>query len=134
MKSKPIHSLQIARLCAQAADNKKGEDILVLDVREISSVSDYFVIVTGQSEPHLKAVRNEIEAKLKEMGASCKGIDGFPHSQWVVMDYFDVLVHIFAKEPREFYALERLWGDAPKVVWQAGTSSAAEKTSSSKKK
>src|SRR4051812_280444 len=112
MASKKLTSLDVARLCAQAADNKKGEDILVLDVHDISSVTDYFVIVTGQSEPHLKAIRNEIEGKLKESGMVSKGIDGFPHSQWVVMDYFDVLVHVFAREPREFYALERLWGDA----------------------
>jgi ribosome-associated protein len=110
--------LQIARSCAQAADNKKGEDILVLDLREISSVADFFVIISGQSEPHLKAIRNEIEDKLKKEGVSAKGIDGFPQSQWVVMDYIDVLVHVFAKDQREFYALERLWGDAKRIDWQ----------------
>jgi len=110
-------SLQIAHLCAQAADRKKGEEIIVLDVREISSVADFFVIVSGQSEPHLKAIRNEIEEKLKEAGADAKGIDGFPMSHWVVMDYIDVIVHIFSKERREFYALERLWGDAKRVDW-----------------
>ena len=118
MRTKKLTSLDVACLCAQSADNKKGEDILVLDVHDISSVADYFVIITGQSEPHLKAVRNEIEQKLKDQGVVAKGIDGFPHSQWVVMNYFDVLVHIFAREPREFYALERLWGDAAKVEWQ----------------
>jgi ribosome-associated protein len=111
-------SLQIARLCAQGADHRKGEDIIVLDLREISSVSDFFVIVSGQSEPHLKAIRNEIEGRLQEKGISPKGIDGFPQSQWVVMDYVDVMVHIFATEPREFYSLERLWGDAPRVKWE----------------
>lgn len=111
-------SLQIAHLCAEAADHRKGENIIVLDLRGISSVSDFFVIVSGSSEPHLKAIRNEIEHRLKEKHVSPKGIDGFPQSQWVVMDYIDVMVHIFAKDQREFYALERLWGDAKSIEWQ----------------
>jgi ribosome-associated protein len=111
-------SLQIAHLCAEAADHRKGEDISVLDLRGISSVADFFVIVSGSSEPHLKAIRNEIEHRLKEENISPKGIDGFPQSQWVVMDYIDVMVHIFNKGQREFYALERLWGDAKFIDWQ----------------
>jgi ribosome-associated protein len=107
--------LQIARLCAQVADDKKGEEIVSLDLREISSVTDFFVIVSGQSEPHLKAIRNEIELRLKKEGIHPHGIDGFPQSQWVVMDYVDVIVHIFSKDRREFYALEQLWGDARRV-------------------
>ncbi len=110
--------LQIAVLCARAADSKKGEEILLLDVRDISSVSDFFIIVSGQSEPHLKAMRNEIELQLKKEGIVAKGIDGFPHSQWVIMDYLDVMVHIFSSERRDFYALERLWGDAPLIDWK----------------
>ena len=111
-------SLQIARLCAQAADHKKGEDIAVMDLRKISSVSDFFVIITGHSEPHLKAIRNEIELRLKKNDVHAKGIDGFPHSQWVVMDYFDVIIHIFTNQRRAFYALEQLWGDAHQIDWQ----------------
>ena len=112
-----MNSLQIARLCAQAADQRKGENILVLDLREISSVADYFVIISGTSEPHLKAIRNEIESSLKEQNVRAQGIDGFPQSQWVVMDYLDVMVHIFARDRREFYSLERLWGDARRIEW-----------------
>ena len=112
-----ITSLEMAKLCAHYADQKKAEDILILDLRGISSVTDYFVIVSGHAEPHLKAIRNEIEFQLKERGIRAHGIDGFPSSQWLVMDYLDVLVHIFAKDRREFYSLERLWGDAPKVDW-----------------
>jgi ribosome-associated protein len=108
-------ALQTARLAAEAADHRKGEDILILDVRESSSVSDYFVLVSGTSEPHLKAIRNEIEERLKKQGVRAHGVDGFPKSHWVVMDYIDVVIHLFDKETREFYALERLWGDAPTV-------------------
>ena len=111
-------SLQIAHLSAQAADHKKGEDIVIMDLRKISSVSDFFVIVTGHSEPHLKAIRNEIELRLKKNGARAKGIDGFPHSQWIVMDYFDVIIHIFTDQRRTFYALEQLWGDARQISWK----------------
>ena len=110
--------IQTARLCARSAENKKGEDILAFDLRAVSSVADFFVIVTGQSEPHLKAIRNEIEARLKEKGVTARGIDGYPLSQWVVMDYNEVIVHIFSKERREFYDLERLWGDAAHLNWQ----------------
>jgi len=111
-------SLQIARLCAQTADRKKGEKILLLDLREISSVADFFVIISGQSEPHLKAIRNEIELKVKEEGVHPRGIDGYPASQWIVMDYLDVLVHILSPRTREFYALELLWGDARNIPWE----------------
>lgn len=111
-------SLEIAQNCARFADNKKGEEIIIMDVREISSIADFFVIASGQSEPHLKAIRNEIEEKLKEAGVNAKRIDGFPKSQWVVMDYIDVVVHLFDKDTREFYGLERLWGDAKKIDWQ----------------
>lgn len=109
--------LQITRLCAQAADDRKAEEIIALDLREISTVADFFVIASGSSEPHLKAIRNHIEETLKKNGVAPRGIDGFPMSQWVVMDYFDVLVHVFSKDRREFYSLERLWGDAKRVEW-----------------
>ncbi|MDD2710009.1 MAG: ribosome silencing factor [Verrucomicrobiae bacterium] len=113
-----MNSLQIARACAQAADMKKAEDIVILDLRGISSITDFFVIASGHAEPHLKAVRNEIEKNLKEKGVFAHGIDGLPMSQWIVMDYLDALVHLFAKDRREFYSLERLWGDAPRINWQ----------------
>lgn len=120
-----MNSLQIARLCASAADDRKGEEILALDLRKISSVADFFVIVSGTSEPHLKAIRNHIEEKLKQKGVAARGVDGFPMSQWVVMDYIDVLVHIFSKDRREFYSLERLWGDAARVDWNGGSKDGA---------
>jgi len=112
-------SLQTAIWCASSADNKKGEDIVVLDLRKISTVTDFFVIVTGNSEPHLKALRNEVEAKLKEKGVYPRGMDGLSSSQWIVMDYHDVLIHILSRERRNFYAIERLWGDAQRVEWHA---------------
>jgi len=78
-------------------------------------MADYFVICSATSEPHLKAIVNEIEAKLKEQGVRCAHVDGRPVSNWMVMDYVDVIVHVMRDTMREYYGLERLWGDAKKV-------------------
>jgi len=91
----------------------------VLDLREISTFTDFFVICSATSEPQLKAIANEIETRLKEGHAiRAVAIDGFPASQWMVLDYLQVVVHIFHREKRAFYSLEDLWGDAPRVDWE----------------
>ena len=90
---------------------------MILDVREKSGITDFFMIASGTSEPHLKALRDEIEERAREKGVRARGVDGFPMSQWVVLDFVDAVVHLFSRECREFYALERLWGDAPRVDW-----------------
>ena len=107
---------KLAQLCRELADNKKAEDTLILDVREISSVTDYFVITSGSSEPHLRAISDEIINRLKERdGVSPRGRDGTISGGWVVLDFFDVIVHIMRADAREHYDLESLWGDAPRV-------------------
>src|SRR6266852_8829838 len=98
------------------ADNKKAENIVVLDVRELSSVTDYFVIASGTSEPHLRAIVDEITEKLREeQHLRPKAIDGAFQTAWVVLDYFDVIVHVMRQDVRDRYDLETLWGDAPRV-------------------
>ena len=93
---------------------------MVLDLQGISSFTDYFVICSGTSEPHLKAIAGEIEERLREEhGIRAVSVDGFPASQWIVLDYMQVIVHVFRQEKREFYSLEDLWGDAPRVAWEA---------------
>jgi ribosome-associated protein len=88
-------------------------------LRGISTFTDFFVICSGTSEPHLKAIAGEIETRLKqEHGVRATAIDGFPASQWIVLDYMQVIVHVFHQTKREFYALEDLWGDAPRVEWE----------------
>jgi len=100
--------------------NKKAEEIVVLDLREISTFTDFFVICSASSEPQLKAIAGEIEAQLKRDHATRPvAVDGFPASQWIVLDYMQVIVHIFHAEKRAFYSLEDLWGDAPRLAWQA---------------
>ncbi len=115
-----MESIEIARLCAQYADEKKAEDILLLDLRGLSPVTDFFVIVTANSNPQLRAVRDQIVEEMREQNA-LKPIhsDGSYESQWLIVNYPNVLVHILSPEKREFYALEELWGDAPTVAWQA---------------
>jgi ribosome-associated protein len=114
-----MDSRKLALLCRRLADNKKGEDIVILDVRELSSVTDYFVIASGTSEPHLRAIVEEITDKLRdEHNLRPRAVDGTLHTAWVVLDFFDVIVHVMRADVRERYDLETLWGDAPRVRFQ----------------
>lgn len=111
-----MDSRKLAMLCRELADNKKAEDIVILDLRKISSITDYFVICTGTSEPHLRAIVDEIQEHLEEEHhLSPRGTDGSINTSWVVLDYFDVIVHVMRSDVRELYNLEDLWGDAPQV-------------------
>ena len=93
---------------------------MVLDLHEISTITDFFVICSGTSEPHLKAIATEIETRLKEdHGVRASAVDGFPASQWIVLDYMQVIAHVFHRDKRAFYSLENLWGDAPRISWAA---------------
>ncbi len=92
---------------------------MVLDLRGISTFTDFFVLCSAASEPQLKAIAGEIEAQLKQEKIRPTAVDGFPASQWIVLDYMQVIVHIFHAEKRDFYSLEDLWSDAPRLAWQA---------------
>lgn len=95
----------------------------MLDLREISTFTDFFVICSASSEPQIKAIAGEIEAGLKrDHGVHPVAVDGFPASQWIVLDYLQVVVHIFHRDKREFYSLESLWGDATRLQWEPATS------------
>jgi ribosome-associated protein len=111
-----MDSRKLALLCRELADNKKAEDIVILDVRELSSVTDYFVIASGTSEPHLRAIVEEITDRLREdRNLRPKAVDGTSQTAWVVLDFFDVIVHVMRRDVRERYDLETLWGDAPRI-------------------
>jgi len=111
-----MDSRKLALRCRELADNKKAEEIVILDVRELSSVTDYFVIASGSSEPHLRAIVDEITEKLREESQlRPRAIDGTLQAAWVVLDYFDVIVHVMRQDVRDRYDLETLWGDAPRV-------------------
>jgi ribosome-associated protein len=111
-----MESKKLARLCRELADNKKAEDIIVLDVRKLSSVTDYFVIASGTSQPHLRAIVEEITGRLRdEHGLRPARSDGSTGGNWVVLDFFDVIIHVMHAETRRHYDLEGLWGDAKPV-------------------
>jgi ribosome-associated protein len=104
-----------ARLGAQAALDKRAGDLIVLDLRGLSGVADFFLICDGQSTTQIQTIADSIEARLKAEGVRPLHSEGLPESGWLLLDYGDVVVHVFLRETREFYALERLWGDAPQV-------------------
>jgi ribosome-associated protein len=107
---------QIARACAEAAADKKAEDIVLLDLRNLSSFTDFFLICSASSEPQLKAISSAIREQLREKhNRKTYSEDGFPISQWIVLDFGDVIVHLFHSEKRGYYSLEKLWGDAPQI-------------------
>lgn len=111
-----MDSKKLALLCGQYADNKKGENIVILDVRGLSSFTEFFVIVSGTSDPHLRAICDEvIEGLARDHAIRPRAIDGTINSSWIVLDYDDVVVHLMRPELRERYDLEGLWGDAKHV-------------------
>ena len=111
-----MEAKKLALLCRELADNKKAEDIIVLDVRSLSSITDYFVLASGTSEPHLRAISEEIVSQLrKQHDVDPRMVDGNIQSGWMVVDLFDVIVHVMHKEVRKKYDLETLWSDAPRV-------------------
>jgi ribosome-associated protein len=102
------------RAAAFLAD-KKGEELVAIDVSEVSSLSDYVILVSGSSPPHLKAMFNDLQHELKQEGVYAFRKGGAPESGWMVVDYVDLIIHIFLPETRTYYALEDLWPEAPRL-------------------
>jgi ribosome-associated protein len=103
------------RRAARAALDKRATDLVVLDVQGISSVTDYFLVCSGKSTTHMETITDAIRAELKSDGVRPLHAEGVAESGWILLDYGDVLMHVFLEETRMYYALERLWGDAPAV-------------------
>ncbi len=115
MPTKP-DTRDLATLCAELADLHKAENICVLDVRGVSSITDYFVLATGNNEPHVRAIWNEITRRIKELHSiSARTPEGGRENKWVVVDYYDVVVHVMHSDQRSQYDLDGLWNDAPQV-------------------
>ncbi|HEX6947426.1 MAG TPA: ribosome silencing factor [Acidimicrobiia bacterium] len=109
----------MARVAADAIFSKKGADILLLDVSGQFFLSDVFVIATGTSRPHVQALAEHVEEKLaEEFDAKPLRVEGASEAEWVLLDYGDVIVHLFQPAPRDFYSLERLWGDSTRIRWE----------------
>lgn len=111
----PPGGLTKALQCAQAALDKKAVDLVVFDVGAFTSIADYLVICTGKSDRQVQAIAQAIDEQLREQGHRSIAIEGMTRGQWVLMDFNDVIVHVFYKPVREFYDLERLWEHAPQV-------------------
>lgn len=106
---------KLLQLAAEAALSKKAEDIVALDLRALDGVADYFLICSAQSDLQVKAIAEAVEEKLSERGAEPWHVEGMEGRRWVLLDYVEMVVHVFHHRTREYYLLERLWGDAGKV-------------------
>ncbi len=113
-------SVALARTCALLADEKKGEEIVILDLRKLTYITDFFVIVTVANPRQMNAVNRAIEQELAKRGEKPIGSEGTQSGRWVLLDYGDVVVHLFDREWRRLYDLELLWGDAPRLEWDRG--------------
>lgn len=105
-----MNASDIVKIAVKAADSKKGQDIQVIGIRDLSIIADYFILVTGESSTQVKALADEIEFKLKEAGEEPHHIEG-RQSGWICLDFSTVVIHVFYKEQREYFKLERLWED-----------------------
>jgi ribosome-associated protein len=112
-------ALARAALAAKTAADNKATNVVVLDMRGVTRLYDFFVIATGSSRRQIHAIAEDVDAALRGVGDERMGIEGYEASKWVVQDYGDVAVHVFDQDTRDYYSLEELWADAPKVDWEA---------------
>jgi ribosome-associated protein len=114
-----VGGVERAILAARTAEDNRGTDIVILDMRELTSVFDFFIIVTGSSRRQLHAVSEEIDRVFEqELGDRRLGIEGYEESRWILLDYGDLVIHLFEPETREYYALEQLWSQAKRVPFE----------------
>lgn len=110
-----MNSYDLMKTAAKAADGRKAINIKILHVEELTTLCDYFIICSGTSTPHMNAIYEEIDMKLSEAGIKPAAREGLGNPGWVLLDYGDVIVHIFNENSREFYSIERLWSDAEEI-------------------
>lgn len=111
-----LNGAEIAEMAADLALDRRALDIVILDLKGLSSFTDYFVICSGTSDTHVEGIAQNIQDKLQEHQVKIWHREGERRSSWILLDYIDVIVHIFSKDARELYSLERLWGDAPRTI------------------
>ncbi|MPY92318.1 MAG: ribosome silencing factor [Acidimicrobiia bacterium] len=110
---------ELARVAAQAADAKSGRDTLVIDVGDVLAITDYFVITSGANDRQVKSIVDEVELQLRDQcGVRPARVEGLDDRSWVLLDYGSFVVHVFLDETRQFYELERLWRDVPRLAWE----------------
>ncbi len=109
---------EMAIAAARAAADKKAHDVLVMDMREVTPITDYFIICSGSNDKQVARIQQAVEERLRDLGDKPSMREGEKYRRWVLLDYIDLVVHIFIQEDRDFYELERLWKDAPLVSWE----------------
>jgi len=107
--------LDLAKKAQEILEDGKAQDVVLLDVRKLTSVTDHLLIVSGMSSPHLKAMFGDTQVELKKLGVSCYRKAGTPEGGWMVLDYVDLIIHLFMPEMRQYYAIEELWAQAPQA-------------------
>ncbi|WP_188383762.1 ribosome silencing factor [Ornithinibacillus halotolerans] len=112
--------LEILKLAAEACDDKRAEDIVALDLAQVSLVADYFLICHGTNERQVQSIARAVKDQMEEHNVSVKRLEGFEQARWVLVDLGDVVCHVFHKDERSYYNLERLWGDAQHVPLEVG--------------
>ena len=112
----PSQSTEYARLAAETASDKLAFDVVILDIRSASDFTDYFVILTAESSRHLKALSEDLESVLEAHGAILRHREGIPSSGWMLLDFNDVIVHLFGKDERDYYHIQEVWSNATEVV------------------
>jgi len=112
-------ALDHAKMAARIADDNRAKDVLLLDLRQATPLLDFFVIATANSRRLSHAIASEIDAEMKKIGERKLGLEGSEEGRWILIDYGDFVVHIFSPEDRTYYALEEIWGDAPRLEWRA---------------
>jgi len=120
-ETRALEPQELARRAARLALEKKAKDPVILDLRQFGYLCDFYVVVHGDSDPQVKAIVDHVEEGLREYDERPWHVEGLAGKQWVLLDYVDVVIHVFRSEVRELYLLERLWGDAPREVMDAGT-------------
>jgi len=118
MPDRVARALERAKLAARLADDNRGKDILVLDLREATPLLDFFVIASANSRRQGYAIASEIDQEMKKLGEAKLGMEGAEEGRWILVDYGDFVVHVFSEDARSYYALEEIWGDAARVDWR----------------
>lgn len=114
-----MEALEIVKLAVAALEDKKAEDVTVIDIQGISTIADYFIIANASNQNQLGAMQDAVDEALYKAGIHAKHIEGNNHSTWILMDYQDVIIHLFSKDDRLFYDLERIWRDGRRVEPEA---------------
>lgn len=106
-----MDSKELTRIAVKALEDKKGEDIKIIDIHEVSVLADYFIIADGSNSSQVQAMADHVQEELFKAGGECRQIEGYQSANWILMDYGDIIVHVFSREDRLFYDLERIWRD-----------------------